>query len=612
MAMKRACALFLLALAALFLFGFFSSVARTLWFVAHAEVHSATVSDYRNAQRDPERPPLYVPMLAYQRDGKDVIASDHDSSREKPYAVGEQLSIYVDPNAPDRAIIRSLSSLASTPLFALLMAYIFAWGSGVISRSLPATPEQQSAGKVDAFYARYGHYLKPSTLILILLFLPLLAFVSVFTFLAPRLIPSLRRSKRDNEALVKALEANGFFNLEHQPLPLPAFKKHIQQYYALHLADYRVCNSGSGTFAERVQSMAAWFGRRGIDLKVRVGKQPGELHYGENGLLRLPGLDEEGGQDVDTRQIDLALARLFNRWLSQQGRTERLYVPFPYGEMVMLSEALHQVLLESPVFPRERIPLSVGTEGENNIARLAKTQNHPLAWRYHRLFKLNGDTLGGLAGETFASQLQQHLSASGSHLGALLGETPQGRLYALHSLEAVDEPPRLLLYVLTAAAYARAEAIPDLALRPGKPPSSGLLLPTPQHLSADNRLVYSENGTAIDLLDLNTQTITRIAEPDECRTYMDLTLDESGRWLLYWYVNEDLDFPMMTLHDLHTQRSTEVDYRPLIDYRFDTLRWQQAPSLFSVNNQLTESQDDWRLDPASGELEALEREEVSA
>ncbi|MGY4533626.1 hypothetical protein ACVW0Y_002758 [Pseudomonas sp. TE3786] len=611
MAIKRGCALFLLALAALFLFGFFSSVARTLWFVAHAEVHSATVSDYRNAQRDPQRPPLYVPLLAYQRDGQQVVASAHDSSREKPYAVGEQLSIYVDPNAPERAMIRSLSSLLSTPLFALLMAYIFAWGSGVIHRSLPAMPEQQSGGKVDAFYARYGHYLKPTTLILILLFLPLLAFVSVFTFLAPRLIPSLRRSKRDSEALVKALETNGFFKLEHQPLPLPAFKKHIQQYYALHLADYRVCNSGTGTFAERVQSMAAWFGRRGIDLNVRVGKQPGELHYGENGVLRLHGLDDEGGQDVDVRQIDLALARLFNRWLIQLGRPERLYVPFPYGEMVMLSEALHRVLLESPVFPRERVPLSVGSEGENNIARLAKAQEHPLAWRYHRLFKLNGDTLGGLTGENFATQLQQQLSAGGIHVGAALGETPQGRIYALNGIDTVATEPQLLLYVLTAEAYARADTIPDLARHHGKPASQGLLLPTPRQVSADNRLVYSENGSAIDLLDLNTQTISRIAEPDECRSYMDMTLDESGRWLLYWYINEDLDFPMMTLHDLHTHRSTEVDYRPLIDYRFDTLRWQQAPTLFSMNNQLTESQDDWRLDPASGELEAVAIEEAS-
>lgn len=610
MAMKRFCAVLLLALAALFLFGFFSSFVRTLWFVANAEVLPATVSSYHNVQRDPQRPPLYVAQLAYLRDGQEVVASNHDSFRIKPFALGEQVTIYVDADAPEHAVIRDLSNLVSTPLLALFLAYLFAWGSGVIYRSLPQRPEPQAAGKVDAFYARYGHYLKPTTLVLMLLFLPVVGLISVFTFLAQRLIPSLRRNKRDAEALVKALDAHGFFSLEHLPLALPAFKKQVRDSQALHLGNYRVCDSGSGSFAARVQSMAAWFGRRGIDLNVRVGRQPGELHYGEDGVLRLQGLDET--DNVDSRRVDLALGRLFNRWLKQQGREERLYIPFPYGDLVMLSDALYRVLRESPVYPGQRLPLEVGTEGEGDITRLAKTQEHPLAWRYHRLFKLDADALGGLAAADFSTQLQQRLKSTGLRISRLLGESSQSRLFTINDITANDDAqPQLLLCVLSPDAYKRCNNIPDIDRQHGKPSDAGPLLPMPCQLSADNRFIFSENSTAIDALDLSSFSLTRIAEADECRTYRDLALDESGRWLLFWFVNEDLDFPQITLYDLQKNQRIEFDCQPLIDYRFDSLRWKQAPKLFTVRNELTDRLECWSIDLEDKSMQLVTSTEIT-
>ncbi|XLY89809.1 DUF3592 domain-containing protein [Ectopseudomonas mendocina] len=610
MAMKRFCALLLLALATLFLFGFLSSSVRTLWFVANAEVIPATVSAYRNVQRDPQRPPLYVAELAYLRDGQEMVASNHDSSRIKPFALGEQVTIYVDVDVPERAVIRDLSNLISTPLLALFLAYLFAWGSGVIYRSMPQSPEPQAAGKVDAFYARYGHYLKPTTLVLMLIFLPLVCFISVFTFLAQRLIPSLRRNKRDAEALVKALDAHGFFSLEHLPLPLPAFKKQVRDAQVLHLGNYRVCDSGSGSFAARVQSMAAWFGRRGVDLNVRVGRQPGELHYGKDGVLRLQGLDET--DNVDSRRVDLALGRLFNRWLKQQGREERLYIPYPYGDLVMLSDALYRVLRESPVYPRQRLPLEIGTEGDGDITRLAKAQEHPLAWRYHRLFKLDADALGGLTAADFSTRLQQRLKSNGLRISRLLGESPQSQLFAVNDIAANDDAlPQLLLCALSPDAYKRCSDIPDLDRQHGKLSDAGPLLPMPCQLSADNRFIFSENSTAIDALDLNSLAVTRIAEADECRTYMDLTLDESGRWLLFWFVNEDLDFPQITLYDLQRNQHIELDYQPLIDYRFDSLRWQRAPELFTVRNELTDRRECWSIDLEGKSLQSVTNAETT-
>lgn len=604
MAMKRFCTVLLLALAALSLFGFFSSTVRTLWFVANAEVLSATVSDYHNVQRDPQRPNLYVAQLVYLRDGQEVVASNHDSSRIKPFEPGEQVTIYVDVDEPEHAVIRDLPNLFGTPLLALFLAYLFAWGSGVIYRSLPQSHEQQAAGKVDAFYARYGHYLKPTTLVLMLFFLPVLGFISVFTFLAQNLIPSLRRNKRDAEALVTALDAHGFFSLEHLPLPLQTFKKQVRDSQALHLGNYRMCDSGSGSFAGRVQSMAAWFGRRGIDLNVRVGSQPGELHYDEEGVLRLPGLDE--ADNVDSRRVDLALGRLFNRWLKQQGREERLYIPFPYGDLVMLSDSLYRVLRESPVYPRQSLPLELGTEGEGDIERLAKVQEHPLAWRYHRLFKLDANTLGGLTATEFSTRLQQRLGSTGLRISRQLGESPQSQLFAVNDIAANDDAhPQLLLCVLSIDAYERCSYIPDISRQYGKPSDAGPRLPIPSQLSADNRFIFSENSTAIDALDLNSMIITRIAEADECRTYMDLALDESGRWLLFWYVDEDLDFPQMTLCDLQKNQHIELDCQPLIDYRFDSLRWQQAPKLFTVRNELTDSLECWSIDLAGKSLQSI-------
>jgi hypothetical protein len=610
MAMKRFCAVLLLVLAALFLFGFISSVVRTLWFVSNAEVLPATVSGYHNVQRDPQRPPLYVAQLAYLRDGQGVVASNHDSSRIKPFALGEQVTIYVDVDAPERVVIRDLLNLVSTPLLALFLSYLFAWGSGVIYRSLPQGPEPQAAGKVDAFYARYGHYLKPTTLVLLLIFLPLVGFISVFTFLAQRLIPSLRRNKRDAEALVKALDAHGFFSLEHLPLPLPAFKKQVRDSQALHLGNYRVCDSGSGSFAARVQSMAGWLGRRGIDLNVRVGRQPGELHYGEGGVLRLQGLDE--ADNVDSRRVDLALGRLFNRWLKQQGREERLYIPYPYGDPVMLSDALYRVLRESPVYPRQSLPLELGAEGEGDITRLAKTQEHPLAWRYHRLFKLDADALGGLAAADFSTRLQQRLKSTGLRISRLLGESSQSRLFAINGIAANDDAqPQLLLCVLSPDAYKHCRNIPDLDRQHGKPSDAGPLLPMPCQLSADNRFIFSENGTAIDALDLSNLSITRLAEADECRTYMDMALDESGRWLLFWFVNEDLDFPQITLYDLQKNQRIELDCQSLIDYRFNSLRWKQAPKLFNVRNELTDCMECWSIDLEGKSLQLVTNTETT-
>ncbi|MCQ4317776.1 hypothetical protein EA797_21105 [Stutzerimonas zhaodongensis] len=609
MAAKRIGALLLIVLAALFLFGFFSSAARTTWFVATAEVYSATVSGYRTVQRDPERPPLYVALLAYQNNGKDVIASNNESSRGKPYALGEQLTIYASSTTPDRVIIKDLASLVSTPLFSLVMAYLFAWGSGVIYRSNRARAEQQSTSKVDAFYARYGHYLKPTTLLLVLILVPLLALISIFVFLAQNLSPSLRRGRRDADALVKALEDVGFFSLEHLPLPLPAFKKHVRDSQTLHLGNYRVCDSGSGAFSARVLSLAGWFARRGINLNVRKGTQPGELNYGTDGVLRLQGLD--GTNDVDSRQVDLALARLFNRLLERQDRPERLYVPFPYGDMTMLSEDIYQVLCHSPSFPRERLPLEVGTQGHRDIQLLAKAQEHPLAWRYHRLFKVDADTLGGLAQIANSAPLLRRLHAAGMRFGKVIGQTDQSTLLTVKAADADENtPPLLLLYALASEAYSCCRDVPDLDRLHFKP-SEGLQLPVPNQLAANDRLVFSENGSEIDILELDTHARHCLAEKAACRSYMGMTLDESGRWLLYWYVDEDVDFPNMCLHDLLNRKNIQLDCAPLIDYRFDTLCWQRAPVAFTVRNQLTETHEAWQINVANRGLRPLLENEAT-